>query len=127
MPDYHQGIKFSVRTTAKTIENFSYLPGINNRDRFEQVVALGLKMAQGEVVAPSTHTVIRPAPVEDKRAKLDSIMARFSEPVDLVARPKLAEFTDEEIIAYQRTWGRKRSLPAIHMLQQRVIDEGWQV
>lgn len=42
MPDYHKGVKFSVRTTPETIKDFAYLPGDTQRERFERAVALGL-------------------------------------------------------------------------------------
>jgi hypothetical protein len=117
--DRHADQIIHIRAEAKTIEDFSYLPGINNKDRFERLVAVGLRAAEKQIDKPA-------APIDDRRARLDSIMARFNEPAAPEIRSSLDGFDAAEIIAHVKTWGCKESMAMARMLSQRVAEEGWQ-
>lgn len=119
MTDYHQGVKFSVRVPAKVLEDFSYLPGDSQRDRFERVVALGLRMAGTEPVKPASA-----APVDDRRARIDAALAGSGNQQPAPAR---AEITVEDILQQMRSLGRAEIVQIAKAAKRRIADEGWPV
>lgn len=126
MTDQHTDQIIHIRAEARTIEDFSFLPGKNNKERFALLVAAGLYVAQ----KTDTPSSVPPKPVQsnqDNRAIVDAAMARFNTPATPLTRSKLVDFDNSEIVAYVKTWGRKESLTMIKMLQQRVIEEEWHV
>jgi hypothetical protein len=113
-----------IRAEPKTVVDFAYLPGTTNKERFEQVVALGLRHSEidPEPVAP---------PIASKRALLDNIMAQHSQSVTSSALPDfslgrtLKDFSVDEIIAHVCTWKRVPTGKLVAALQAHIAAEEW--